>query len=170
MFLKISQCSQGCTCARVSFSIKLQAWDQQLYWKRRSSTGNSFLVSFAKFLIKPFLYRTPLVAAFEVISFIVITGIFLYQIYYLQLPCFVFCFQVLLCTSPFTSHCMKNVRIRSFSGPHFPDFYHYHQLELRMIIAMEFKKTTNTLKNASWADTLDVGFWSLFNSLILELG
>ena len=86
MFLKISQCSQGCTCARVSFSIKLQAWDQQLYWKRGSSTGNSFLVSFAKFLIKPFLYRTPLVAAFEVISFIVITGIFLYQIYYLQLP------------------------------------------------------------------------------------
>ena len=39
VFLDISQNSQENTCARVSFSIKLQALDLQLYLKRDSGTG-----------------------------------------------------------------------------------------------------------------------------------
>ena len=39
VFLKISQNSQENTCTKVFFSIKLQAWDLQLYQKRDSGTG-----------------------------------------------------------------------------------------------------------------------------------
>ena len=39
VFLEISQNSQGSTCARVSFLIKLQASGVQLYLKRHSGTG-----------------------------------------------------------------------------------------------------------------------------------
>ena len=38
-FLEISQNSYENTCARASFSIKLQASDLQLYLKRESGTG-----------------------------------------------------------------------------------------------------------------------------------
>ena len=39
MFLEILQNSRENTCARVSFLIKLQASDLQLYWKRDFGTG-----------------------------------------------------------------------------------------------------------------------------------
>ena len=39
VFLKISQNSQGNTCARISFLIKLQESGLQLYSKRDSGTG-----------------------------------------------------------------------------------------------------------------------------------
>ena len=39
VFLEISQNSQENTCARVSFLIKLQATELQLYLKRVSDTG-----------------------------------------------------------------------------------------------------------------------------------
>ena len=39
VFLEISQNSKGNTCARVSFLIKLQASNLQLYQKRDSDTG-----------------------------------------------------------------------------------------------------------------------------------
>ena len=61
VFLKISQNSQGNTCAKVSFSIKLQAKLAGLrpatllkkrLWRR------CFPVNFAKFLRTPFLHNT----------------------------------------------------------------------------------------------------------------
>ena len=58
MFLKISQYSQENTCARVSFSLKLQASGLKLYLKRDSSTG-VFLWIFQNFQ-KHFFSRTPM--------------------------------------------------------------------------------------------------------------
>ena len=49
VLLQISQNSLEKTCARVSFLIKLQGLDLQLYQKRDSGTGVS-LVTLAKFL------------------------------------------------------------------------------------------------------------------------
>ena len=49
VFLKISQNSQENTCTKVFFSIKLQAWDLQLYQKRDSDT-ECFPVNFVNFL------------------------------------------------------------------------------------------------------------------------
>ena len=57
VFLEILQNSQENTCARVSFSIKLQAAPVTLLKKRL--WYRCFPVNFAKFLIK-FFYRTPL--------------------------------------------------------------------------------------------------------------
>ena len=56
MFLEISKNSQGNTCARVSFLIKLQA----IYLKGNSDTG--IFLSFTQLLKTPF-YRAPLLAA-----------------------------------------------------------------------------------------------------------
>ena len=39
VFLEISQNSQECSCARVSFLIKLQALGLQCYYKRDFGTG-----------------------------------------------------------------------------------------------------------------------------------
>ena len=44
MFLKIFQNSQENTCARISFLIKMQAWEQQIYQKRDSGTRPATLV------------------------------------------------------------------------------------------------------------------------------
>ena len=38
VFLKILQNSQEKTCVVVAFSLKLQAWGLQIYWKRDSDT------------------------------------------------------------------------------------------------------------------------------------
>ena len=61
VFLKISQNLQENTCTTVSFLIKLQASDLQLYQKRDSGTG-VFLWILQNFQEHLF-YRTPLVAA-----------------------------------------------------------------------------------------------------------
>ena len=59
--LKNLQNSQENTCIGVSFLIKLQTWDFQLYWKRDSGTGifQWILQSFWE----TFFYRTPPVTA-----------------------------------------------------------------------------------------------------------
>ena len=54
VFLKISQNSQGNTCARVSFLITLQVLPLQHYLKKRL-WHRCFPVSFANFLRTPFL-------------------------------------------------------------------------------------------------------------------
>ena len=61
VFLRILQNSRESTCARVSFSIKLQAWGLQLYRKRDSGTV-FFMCNLTKFL-RILFYITPLVAA-----------------------------------------------------------------------------------------------------------
>ena len=61
VFLKISQILQENTCARVSFSIKLQSSGLPLYQKRDSGTG-VFLCILLNFQER-FFYRTPPVAA-----------------------------------------------------------------------------------------------------------
>ena len=57
MFLEILQNSQENTCVRVSFLIKLQASDLQLYWKRDSDTGG-FLWILWNFYEHSFLQNT----------------------------------------------------------------------------------------------------------------
>ena len=54
VFLEISQNSQENTCARASFLIKLQAWDLQLYLKKKL-WHRCFPVNFVKFLRTPWL-------------------------------------------------------------------------------------------------------------------
>ena len=44
VFLEISQNSQEKTCARVSFLIKLQSSDLQIFKKRNSDTGVFLLI------------------------------------------------------------------------------------------------------------------------------
>ena len=57
VFLEISQNSQENTCARVSFSIKLQALGLQLYLKK-GLWHRCFPVNFVKYLRTPFLQNT----------------------------------------------------------------------------------------------------------------
>ena len=59
MFLEISQNSQKSTCARVSFSIKLQAWGlRPVTLLKKGRWHRCFLVNFAKFLGTPFTWNT----------------------------------------------------------------------------------------------------------------
>ena len=62
MFLEISQNSQENTCARVSFLIKWQAWKETL--------AQVFSCEFYKISKNTFSYRTPPVAAFESVAYI----------------------------------------------------------------------------------------------------
>ena len=57
VFLKISQNSQENVCTRVSFEIKLQDSDLQLYYKK-TLWHRRFFVNFAKFIRPPFLQNT----------------------------------------------------------------------------------------------------------------
>ena len=60
VFLKISQNSQEDTCARISFLIKLQAWELQLYKKETLAQVLSFEVY--EVFNNTYFYRTPPVA------------------------------------------------------------------------------------------------------------
>ena len=63
---EISENSQENTCARASFLVKLQAWGlRPATLLKKRLLHRCFPVNFVKFLITPFLYRTPLVAASE---------------------------------------------------------------------------------------------------------
>ena len=61
VFLEILQNSKENTCARVSFLIKLQAWDLQLYWKRE--LAQMFSCEFCGISKNTFFQRTPPVVA-----------------------------------------------------------------------------------------------------------
>ena len=63
MFLEISQNSQGSTCARVSFLIKLQS--QAYNFIKKEALAQVFSCSFYEISKSNFFYRTPLVAASE---------------------------------------------------------------------------------------------------------
>ena len=60
VFLKISQNSQEDTCARISFLIKLQAWELQLYKKETLAQVLSFEIY--EVFNNTYFYRTPPVA------------------------------------------------------------------------------------------------------------
>ena len=63
---EISENSQENTCARASFLVKLQAWGlRPATLLKKRLLHRCFPVNFVKFLITPFFYRTPLVAASE---------------------------------------------------------------------------------------------------------
>ena len=59
VFLEISQNSQRTTCVRVSFSIKLQAWN----FIRKETLAQVFSCEFCEISKNTFSYRTPLVDA-----------------------------------------------------------------------------------------------------------
>ena len=61
VFLEISQNSQEDTCATVSFLIKLQASDLQLY--KKETLAQVFSYEFCEISKNTFFYRTPPVAA-----------------------------------------------------------------------------------------------------------
>ena len=61
VFLEISKNSQGSTCARASFLIKLQA--SACYFIKKETPAQVFSRNFCKISKNTFSYRTPLVAA-----------------------------------------------------------------------------------------------------------
>ena len=67
MFLRISQYSQENTCARVSFLIKLQSQAWACNFIKKETLAHVFSCEFCEIFRCSFFYRTPPVAAFELI-------------------------------------------------------------------------------------------------------